>query len=58
MDPNECLQTLLDAWSDTEIDVAQEHADALRAWLCKGGYVPVLTKETLIRVVDMLMAAL
>jgi len=58
MDPNECLQTLLDAWSDTEIDVAQENADALREWLRKGGYVPTLTKETLIRIVDMLMAAL
>lgn len=58
MDPDVCLHVFLNAWSDSDHDVAQDHADALREWLRKDGYVPTISKETLIRIVDMLMAAL
>jgi len=58
MDPDVCLQTFLDAWPDSDYDVAQEHADALREWLRKDGYVPTISRETLTRIIDMMMAAL
>lgn len=58
MDPDYCLGTFLNAWSDSDHDVAEEHVEALRVWLIKGGYVPTVSKETLLRIIDMMMAAL
>jgi hypothetical protein len=42
MDPQACLNEMLEAIIGGELDVAQERLDALLSWTCKGGFVPNL----------------
>jgi hypothetical protein len=42
MDPQACLNEMLEAIVGGELDIAQERLDALLTWTRKGGIVPDL----------------
>lgn len=42
MDPDECLRLLLAALDEDDEEDAEEHAENLEEWLCRGGFEPAL----------------
>ncbi len=47
MDPNACFQLILDALETHDTDEAREHADDLRNWLRRGGFMPTIEPHEL-----------
>ena len=47
MDPNACFQLILDALETDDPDEAREHADDLRNWLRRGGFMPTIQPHEL-----------
>ena len=47
MDPNACFQLILDALETHDTDEARDHADDLRNWLRRGGFMPAIQPHEL-----------
>ncbi len=47
MDPNACFQLILNALETHDTDEVREHADDLRNWLRRGGFMPTIQPHEL-----------
>ena len=47
MDPNACFRLILDALESHDQDEVREHADDLRNWLRRGGFMPTIQPHEL-----------
>ena len=54
MDPDACLEQLLEAWETGDDDTVRERAMSLREWMLNKGFAPKVDYGTLYRILDLI----